>query len=177
MKKRALWAVAPVALAVAAAPALAGSSSTTLRVIGGASVKPNRYTKDSQRFSKDVINVNSNGRIAIRNRTNEGHTFSIVRRSDLIRSARGFGTCFAPSGRCSKVSKDHGLSEDQSGPPAHILVNKGKAGFNQVGDSIVFDSKGKTGSNPTIRITAARGTTLYAMCVIHPWMQTRINVH
>jgi hypothetical protein len=177
MKKRALCAVVPVALAVAAAPAIAGSSSTTLRVIGGPSLKPNRYEKDSMRFAKDVVNVNSGGRIAIRNRTGEAHTFSIVRRSEQIRNARGFGTCFAPSGRCAKVSKDHGLSEDQSGPPAHVLVNKGRAGFNQVGDSIVFDSKGKTGSNPTIQITAARGTTLYAMCVIHPWMQTRINVH
>lgn len=52
------------------------------------------------------------------------------------------------------------------------LVVDGGDGFNAVGDSILFFD----GVTVQIDVTAAPGTTLSFLCIIHPWMQGSITV-
>jgi hypothetical protein len=53
------------------------------------------------------------------------------------------------------------------------VVNVGKPGLNQPGDSILI-----TAEDPVIkaRVTAQAGTTLRFICAIHPWMQGKLIV-
>jgi hypothetical protein len=63
------------------------------------------------------------------------------------------------------------------GPSPHPLVDVGAAGFNAPGDSIVTGPKAQPGGQPvTFKVTAAPGTTLNFLCVIHPWMEGRFSV-
>jgi hypothetical protein len=53
------------------------------------------------------------------------------------------------------------------------VVNAGKPGLNQPGDSLLIDA-----DHPVTRarVTASPGTTLHFICVIHPWMQGKLRV-
>ena len=50
-------------------------------------------------------------------------------------------------------------------------METGNPGFDAVGDSALF-----MGDPVRQKVTAKRGTRLHYLCVIHPWMQGRINV-
>jgi hypothetical protein len=172
-----ILALAAAALAVAVVPAGAdpaqdAQNRVTLRMIGGVEFKANRFISDTQRFAKDVVNINSGGRLTIQDRTRQDHTLSIVRRSQLPRNARQVEGCFG-RGPCDDIAVDHGAVDPDTGeerPPTELLVNKGAPGFNQPGDSVVIPARRKA----TVRVTANRD--LYYLCAIHPWMLGRLNV-
>jgi hypothetical protein len=170
--------VLAAALAVAAVvPALAepardAQSRATLRIIGGLKFKANRFVSDTQRFGRDVTNINSGGRLTIRNTTREEHTFSLVRRSQLPRNGRQMERCFG-AGPCDEIAVDHGAINPETGEeqePTTPRVNKGAAGFNQPGDSVIIGPK----QTVTVRVTASRD--VFFICAIHPWMLGRLNV-
>jgi hypothetical protein len=157
--------------ASAAAPAKVSTS-----IVGGNSFTVNRYFKSSMRFRTDVISIRSGGRLTIVNRgpKDEGHTFTIVKSSDVPKTVAGFDKCYAPTGACGRTLAAHQFPEGD-GPPKVLLVDGGD-GFNKLGDSVVIGPTDSPFKTQTITISAARGTTLRFMCVIHPWMNGKLKV-
>ena len=49
------------------------------------------------------------------------------------------------------------------------------ANFDKPGDS-VFPGPGEKGESIDLKVTAKKGTKLYFMCAIHPWMQAKVIV-
>ena len=163
--------VTSLALVVAAVvPAVAATPrNATLTVKGGTIFKPNRFVGDSLRFGSDVTAIKSGGTLTIKDRTREPqpHTFSIVRKSQVPRTARQLERCKV----CGTLGQAHGAPENGEGPPTIPLVDKGAKGFDQAGDSLAF-----AGRSAKLKITAKTGRTLNFMCVIHPWMQGKVVV-
>jgi len=151
-----------------------GPAKAKLVIKGGESFKIDAYIKDSVHFVGGTVTVRSGGTVTLTNTTEDGHTLSIVKQSQLPRTLKQIENCSV----CGEIAKSHGINPEgppRSGPPPIRLVNVGPAGFNQPGDSLVIGPKGH-GGPVTFKVTAPSGTTLSFMCVIHPWMQGRILV-
>jgi plastocyanin len=172
-------AVLGAALLILAASALAagkgkGAANAKIVIKGGSTFKANAYIKDSVHFVAGTTTVRSGGTVTLTNTSEDPHTFSIVKQSQLPRSVAQVENC----GICGELAKAHGVNPEgppSSGPPPIPLVNVGPAGFNQPGDSVFVGPKGP-GGRLTFKVTAPAGTTLNFMCIIHPWMQGRILV-
>jgi plastocyanin len=151
-----------------------GGAGAKIVIKGGDSFKPNAYIKNTFHFDPGTVTVRSGGTVTLTNTTTDGHTLSIVTRSQLPRTTRQIENCSV----CAAIAKSHGVNLEgppPSGPPPIPLVNVGAAGFDTPGDSIVLGPKGH-GGQVTFKVTARPGTTLNFMCVIHPWMQGRFLV-
>jgi hypothetical protein len=175
--RRSFWLV--TALAVVLVPVLlvqasAGSPQASKKnsVIAKCknSFKVNRFFKEGCRYGEDSYKFKSGATITINNKSDEPHTFSLVKKSQAPRTLGQAGKCFE-SGACGALAQAHAFPEGD-GPPGNPVVNAGGAGFDGPGDSVFFDPKSKT----KIQITAKKGTTLYFMCILHPQMQSRIKV-
>jgi hypothetical protein len=171
-------AVPGLALVIAAAvvvPAVAqphASARVGLNTIGGVTFKPNRYIQDNMRFSKNSISADRGDRVVLTDKTKQPHSFSIVRKDQIPRKVRQIDACFE-SGPCGKLAVEHGAINPDTGEeqePTTPLVNAGREGFNQPGDSVLIPPGGKT----NVRITGSRD--MYYLCAIHPWMLGKINV-
>jgi hypothetical protein len=160
-------------LAAAAVTALAGSAL----IAGPASAvkfNPGVSVADTQHFQQRIITLAKNDKIKIVNKTGNEHTFSTVKKRDLPKSFADFGKpIFA------KYEEVHGVPEGD-GPPAVPAVD----GFapvsddnpliiDEVGDSTLFLGKRQ---GPTLTVGASKGTNLWYLCLIHPWMQGKIQV-
>ncbi len=151
-----------------------GPAKAKVFIKGGESFKINAFIKDSVHFVGGTVTVRSGGTVTVTNTTEDAHTLSIVKQSQLPRSLKQIENC----GVCGEIAKSHGVNPEgppQQGPPPIPLVNVGPAGFNEPGDSVVIGPKGH-GGPVTFKVTAPAGTTLNFMCAIHPWMQGRIQV-
>jgi hypothetical protein len=164
---------AMVAVAVAV-PAFAGSppARVTQPIVGGTKFVPNRMIADTMHFKKDRINIARGGTITLVDRTKAPHSFSLVKRGQVPRTAAGVDACFE-KGACGQLAVDHGFIDPATGEereePTTPLVNKGKAGFNQPGDSVLIPPGGRV----KVKVTSAQA--LYYICGLHPWMQGAIN--
>ena len=164
---------ATLAVAVAV-PAFAGGPPTrvTQPMVGGVKFVPNRMMADTMHFKKDRINIARGGTITLVDRTEAPHSFSLVRRGQVPRRAAGVDACFE-KGACGQLAVDHGFIDPATGEereePTTPLVNKGKAGFNQPGDSVLIPPGGRV----KVKVTSAQA--LYYICGLHPWMQGAIN--
>jgi hypothetical protein len=171
----ALGAVAILVAAALAVPALAAAPrNTQLKAIGGAKMIPNRSITDSMRFSRDVVTIQTGGKLTLIDRTKAPHTFSVVKRGQVPANLRQMDACFG-KGPCDDLAVAHGAINPDTGEeqdPTTPLVNVGKDGFNTPGDSVLMPPGGKT----SVRITAAAGSTLNMICAIHPWMQNKVKV-
>jgi plastocyanin len=151
-----------IAPAVAQAPA-------KLDMIGGVTVKPGKFVKDSQRFSPMNMAVKSGRTVRLRSRTDtpDPHTISFVRRSDLPKKPAEVFECEA----CGPFFAAHEANEE-TGDVGKPVVDVGATGVDQPGDSIFVPPDG------TVRfdVTADAGRTLYYLCAIHPWMQGKFRV-
>jgi hypothetical protein len=96
------------------------------------------------------------------------HTLSIVNRGDVPRTIEEVLTCPA----CGPFFEAHDPGNDQE-PPFNYVVNVGPPGLDQPGDSLLIDAEQPV---TRARFTAAPGTTLQFICVIHPWMQGKLKV-
>jgi hypothetical protein len=175
--------LALVALAVMAVPALAAGGAkpakhakppkhAKLFIKGQESFKPNAYIKNTLRWVPGTVVIASGGTLTIVNRSksDEPHTFSIVKRSQLPRTLDQIENCAV----CGDIAKAHGVDPTQppSGPPPILTVDLNNDGFNEPGDS-QFIAPHQT---VHLQITAKRGAKLYFMCAIHPWMQGVVKV-
>ena len=174
-------AVAAVCLAVSgAAVAAAGKAParTTIKVNQKFKLKPNRYIQDGLRWHRDVYKVRSGGTLHVVNTAaDEGpHTFTVVRRKDLPRTAAAAFNCKP----CNKLIQAHGADPNTEAPPKFQFLENGVGqntppNVDQPGDSGVTGS-GQKGESIDLPVTAKKGTTLRFMCLIHPWMQAKVIV-
>ena len=161
-------------VAVAAVP-----SSTTVKQSQTFKLVPNRYVKDGLRFDKDVYNVKSGGTVNfVFTVTGEGpHTLTIVSKKDLPKTAKAAFNCKV----CNKLGQAHGADPNSEAPPKFQFLENGVGentappNLDRPGDSGVFMTQ-KKGEKISFKVTAKKGKTLYFMCIIHPWMQGRIQV-
>jgi plastocyanin len=171
-------AVAAVAVLVAAAvavPALAAAPrNVTVKSIGAVKMVPNRSITDSMHFNRDLITIQTGGRVTLVDETKAPHTWSVVKRGQVPSTLRGVDACFG-KGPCDDLAVAHGAVNPDTGEeqePTTPLVNVGKEGFNTPGDSVLMPPGRKT----SVRITAGAGSTLNMICAIHPWMQNKVRV-
>jgi plastocyanin len=164
-------AVAVLAAAVAVPAFAAAPSKVTQTTLGGGKFVPNRYIQDGLHFKLDRVNIKKGGTLTLVDKSKAPHSFSLVKTSQVPQTLRGVDGCFE-KGPCGKLAVEHGAVDPVTGEekdPDTPLVNAGKAGFNQPGDSVLIPPGGKT----KIKITSAG--PLYYICAIHPWMQGAIN--
>lgn len=167
---RVLGAALLALFAIAAVPAFGAvaKKKATVKIVGGPTFKINRFASDTNRFAKDAYVIRTGGTLTIANKSGAPHTFSIVKRSQLPRTAKQINNCRV----CEAIGAAHGVPPNGDGPPTKLLVDVGNDGFDEPGDSIVVNPK----KTVKVKITAKAGTTLRFMCAIHPWMQAKLKV-
>jgi hypothetical protein len=169
----AVSAVAIVVVAAVAIPAFAAAPQrVTQKIVGGEVFVPNRSLSETLHFKKDVIEIKKGGALTIVDTTHAPHSFSIVKRTQVPKNARQVENCFG-KGPCDELAIAHGAINPDTGEeqePTTPLVDVGKAGFNQPGDSVLIPPGGKA----KVKVTA--GQDLSYICAIHPWMLGKIDV-
>ncbi len=174
-KRLGLAGLAVLIAAAVAVPAVAQPSASArvkVTAIGGVSFKANRFIKDSVRFNKDTVRARRGDRLVIADKTKQPHTLSVVRRGQLPRKIRQIDGCFE-NGPCGRLAVEHGAINPDTGEeqePTTPLVNAGREGFNQPGDSVLIPPGGRT----AVDITGSKD--MYYLCAIHPWMQGKVDV-
>ncbi len=190
LRKR-LSAVAVALSAVAAVsgpPATAGGGRATC---AGATVKVtdhmkfviNQYAQNGMRFSPGTVTVDGGCRLtfdfAELDRLKEAHSLSIVKKSDLPRTTAQLESCKV----CGAISAKHlqlpGVPPGPTNPIVHWIVNVGSPGLDLPGDSIaITQGKGAPAGHRSVSlvVSAPKGTVLYFICGLHPWMQGKIVV-
>jgi plastocyanin len=166
LSRRLMVAVMAIAALGLSGTAVAAKKSE-IRIVGGVTVKPNKFVKDDQRFKAGVVTVRSGKSVTYVNKakTPDPHTISLV--DKLPRTMQQIFGCEA----CGAFFEAHEVPEGD-GPPAKPIVDVGEAGFDTAGDSIVVGP----GDKGSFKVTAAKGTTLKYLCAVHPWMQGKIRV-
>lgn len=170
-------------IACAAATALVGSAlavgpasaaTKTLTIKGGEKFVPGKGVSDNQRFSPSVITLKKGDTIKVVEKTGHEHTISTVSKRDLPKS-------FADTERpvFGKYFEAHGVPEGE-GPPAFPQLDaflpvtaENPLIFDELGDSTLIQGKQK---GLELEVGASKGTNLHYLCLIHPWMQGRIQV-
>jgi hypothetical protein len=105
------------------------------------------------------------------------HTFSLVTKGSLPKTAKLRKECFTPGKICMGIAKWYGLKGEEE--PKDLLVKAGKEGWDMMGtatkkgDSYFFAKKGESIEQV---VSAKAGTTLYFMCAVHAFMQGSIKV-
>ena len=107
------------------------------------------------------------------------HTFSLVTKGSVPKTAKARHNCFTPKHICLAVAKWHGFNPKSE----EITINPAKAGpagwstmgnaTGKKGDSWVTEKKGESFAQ---EVSAEPGTTLYYICAVHPWMHGKVNV-
>jgi hypothetical protein len=161
-----------VAVAAGSAP-----KHTTINAVTSFKAKVNRYIQVGTRWQKDVYDVKSGGTITVVNLSaSDGpHTFSVVKKSDLPKTAKQLNNCKI----CQTIGAEHGADPNSQAPPQFPFVENGVGTANppkvdRPGDSAFLAPVQKT--KVTLTVTAKAGTTLYFICAIHPWMQAKLIV-
>ena len=150
----------------------------TVNAVQKVQFKINRYVKDALRWQKDTYQVRSGGTLHIVNKADDGpHSLSIVAKKDLPRTVKQINECSI----CQTIGQEHGADPNSDAPPTFTYTNDGVGtndasvvGFNKPGDSVFI--AGKPGSSADVKVTAKKGTKLFFMCAIHPWMQAKVIV-
>jgi plastocyanin len=161
-------------LAGSAVGAGKGPAKAKVTITGKDSFKPNAYLKLGEFFAPGTVTIRSGGTVTLTNVTSDPHTLSIIKPSQRPHTLEQVGNCSV----CGAILSAHGINPEgppTHGPPPHLVVNVGAAGFDTPGDSVVIGPKGH-GGPVTFQVTARPGTTLSFVCAIHPWMQGRFLV-
>jgi hypothetical protein len=127
--------------------------------------------------------VHEGEELRVVNKTNPSmvgpHTFSLVTKGSLPKTAKQRKTCFTPGKICLAIAEWQHFNPktEKVGLP---LVEAGPEGWSTMGSVKKEGDSWFTGEKPggTIeqKVTAKAGTTLYFICAIHPWMQGQIKV-
>ena len=173
---------AGTALAAKTKPA---PTKTTIRAIThGSSYKVNRGVTDTLRWNRDVYQIKSGGMLTLTSSANnEGpHTFTFVKsKKDLPRTTKQFnaaGNCATKL--CQTMVAAHQADPSSQAPPKKLVVDVNKTGVDtgyrsgKAGDSWFLNEPGAKPYH--VKVSAKKGTTLYLICLIHPWMQAKLQV-
>jgi hypothetical protein len=184
-KSRAVAATAPIAalvllLAALVVPNLATAESTT--AVPGEAVTTLEIKMEGKKmgfFGPKTVHEGEELRIV--NTTMPSmvgpHTFSLVTKSSLPKTAKQRKTCFTPGKICMGIAHWYGLKGEEL--PKEPLIEAGAEGWDTMGtptkkgDSFFFSKKG---AEIEQKVTAKAGTTLYFMCAVHAFMQGSVKV-
>lgn len=171
--------LAALALAVSA-PALAGAATAT----GTTDTISIEIVKGSLTFVAPTT-ITQGDELEIVNKTNPRqvgpHTFSLVTKGSVPKTAAARKNCFTPKHICLAIAKWHGLNHKEE-----VTINPAKAGpagwstmgsLHKKGDS--WFSGEKKGGSFKQQVTFNESTepqTLYFMCAVHPWMHGKVTV-
>ena len=162
--------LAAAATGIAFAASSSGGGAVVLTK-GKEGWETNALVSATLRFAPQVIRVASGESVTFvkADRNEEPHTVTISTKKGLPHSFE------SPCPACNVVS-GHLKNPDaeNSGIKSYVL-DKGKPGFERVGDSLFLAPKGPH-ARGTVVISAPAGTTLHYLCAIHPWMQGSIKV-
>ena len=137
----------------------------------------NRYIQDGLRWDKDVYKVKSGGTLhVVNNAADEGpHTFTVVAKKDLPKTGL--------------QGQLHDLREAREGArrgseqrrAAEVPVPRERRRSGHAADVDKPGDSGVTGPGQEGRVDRPAGdreagTKLYFMCIIHPWMQAKVDV-
>jgi hypothetical protein len=173
---------AGVCLAVAAS-GIAGATSAvpskaTIKQSGSTTMKPNQYVKDTLRWNRDVYHVKSGGTLhLVDSIVSEGpHTFTVVKKADRPKNAAQMQNCKI----CNTLTAAHGADPNSDAPPKFQFLENGVGSasaplVDRPGDSALI-GQGQKGESLDLKVGAKKGSTLYFMCLIHPWMQSKVIV-
>ena len=157
-----------------AANTAAVPSSITIKQKQSFKMVPNRYFQDGLRWDKDVYKVKSGGTITVvNNKSDEGpHTFTVVKKKDLPKTLN--------CGICEKLGEAHGADPNSDAPPKFQFLENGVGQdtppeADRPGDSALTGS-GEKNEKVSFKVTAKKGTELNFLCLIHPWMQAKVQV-
>ena len=119
------------------------------------------------RFAPEVLSVPSGTTVTWKHldSSHDPHTITIVLDKRQLPHDFEGANCKA----CQLAEKGH----FSNGRPVAVL-NKGAPGLDAQGDSLLM--RPKRGATVSAVISAPAGTTLYYVCIIHPWMQATIKV-
>lgn len=176
--------IAAVALSVLAAvlalalPGLAGAESSSASV---PTIEIKMEGKKMGFFGPKTIVEGEELRIV--NKTNPKmvgpHTFSLVTKGSLPKTAAARKSCFTPGHICYSIGKWQKFNPKTEKVGLN-LAEAGAEGWDTMGtvkkpgDS--WFSGEKPGGSIEQVVSAKAGTTLYFMCAVHPWMQGSIKV-
>ncbi len=156
----------------------ASSEGKVVSIIGEEGFKANSRVFATFRFSPGKIHIEQGGVIAFENLvTNDVHTISIVKATDLPTNIEAVFMCGAPGTVCAAIFVAHDVGPNGPGPNFSAFVNvpgnpSGFAQGNVQGNSLIVTP----GQTVDITVSAQSGSTLHFMCAIHPWMQAEIDV-
>jgi hypothetical protein len=172
-----LVALSATSVALAAHKAKA-PAKVTIKSATSVKFKANRYLQDGLRWAKDSYTVRSGGTLHVVNGDgSEGpHTFTILAKKDVPKTIKTLFNCKA----CNKLTKAHGADPNTEAPPKFPFLENGVGqatpeNVDRPGDSGLIGT-GKKGDSVDFKVTAKPGTTLYFICLIHPWMQSKVLV-
>jgi hypothetical protein len=161
-----------------AANSAAAPSKVTIKQKGGFEMKPNQYLKNLLRWDKNAYLVKSGGTLhVVTTIADEGpHTFTVVKKADLPQNAKEMNNCKI----CGQLGQAHGFDPNTNGPPKFNYLENGVGqntppNVNKPGDS-GLTGPGKKGESIDLKVSAKKGTTLYFLCLLHPWMQAKVVV-
>ena len=167
--------IATLVPALVAGPALA-QATKTVETRGGDTLNPGQFIKNNFHFQPKSISVTSGSVVRWVDNDEDAddpHTVTIADQADLPQTIEELEACFEPGGFCIQTIEAHDPGLDEL-PPFNLVVNTGGPGLDARGDSLLFG--GPFAQSVEAQVTAPAGTTLYYLCVIHPWMQGRIKV-
>jgi plastocyanin len=120
------------------------------------------------RFAPEVISVPSGTTVTWKHLDSgsDPHTITIVTDKRHLPHNFEAANCKA----CQIANSGH----FPNGKRPVAILNKGAPGLNQEGDSLLIQPR--RGASISVKISAPPGTTLYYVCIIHPWMQATIKV-
>jgi hypothetical protein len=107
------------------------------------------------------------------------HTFSLVEKGLLPKTAKQRQSCFTPGHICLAIAEWHHFNP-KTEKIGKVDVEAGPLGWSTMGslkkEGDSWFSGEKPGGETDRKVTAKAGTTLYFMCAVHPWMQGSIKV-
>jgi hypothetical protein len=186
--KQGLTRALPVKRPCALAIAVAASLTLVLGLVGGASAETNPANtvlisaKGGKLHFEAPKSLAFGEELTILNTTNPHkvgpHTFSLVTKGSLPKTARQRQLCFTPHHICKAIAGWHGVKGN--GPPKENPATAGAEGWDTLGSLTEKGDSWFTGNKPraefTQKVSAAPGTTIYFMCAIHSWMHGKIEV-
>lgn len=166
-------------LAALVIPALATAESTPMPTEGVTTIEIKMEGKKMGFFGPKTVHEGEVLRVV--NMTSPSmvgpHTFSLVTKGSLPKTAKQRKECFTPGKICMGIAGWYGLKGEEF--PKQPLVDAGGEGWDTMGttskkgDSYFFAKKGESVEQI---VTAKAGTTLYFMCAVHAFMQGSIKV-
>lgn len=173
-----LAAVFLVVLSATSVAMAAGPAKTTIGTKASFKFKANRYIQEGLRWNKDSYEVGSGGTLHVVNSDGGSgpHTFTVLAKKDVPKTAKTLFSCKA----CAALAKAHGADPESDAPPTFPFLENGVGqatapDVDRPGDSGIT-GEGKKGESIDLKVTAKAGSTLYFICLIHPWMQSKVEV-